>query len=162
MRLHELIDQGERIGRRMAAADDGWVDVEWLITSGKMRKSDLTRSDWQGGFESSKAIPQPAIKFPCCPNCLSNCLAVERRPDGDATCGSCKWKGPYRGCFIAPECITATQVKERMADWSNRDRTGEPPSFTDDYQKYVLDLMDLFIDNIKASLEGMRKRDETK
>lgn len=117
MRLHELIDQGERIGRRMAANDDGWIDVEWLITSGKMRKSDLTRSDWQGGFESSKKVPPSAVEFPCCPNCLSTNLGVQRRPDGDATCGNCNWKGPYRKCFVAPECITATQVKERMKDW---------------------------------------------
>lgn len=45
---------------------------------------------------------------PRCPNCGSNFLVVERRPDGNARC-ACGWSGKYELCFEAPkksECVT--------------------------------------------------------
>lgn len=36
---------------------------------------------------------------PQCPNCKSNDLAIERRPDGNAICRSCGWQGYYKECF---------------------------------------------------------------
>lgn len=35
-----------------------------------------------------------------CPKCgLIRDLAVERRPDGDANCAACGWRGKYAECF---------------------------------------------------------------
>lgn len=45
---------------------------------------------------------------PSCPNCGSNFLVVERRPDGNARC-ACGWSGKYELCFEASkksECVT--------------------------------------------------------
>lgn len=36
---------------------------------------------------------------PKCPSCFSPLLAIERRPDGDAVCQACKWRGKYALCF---------------------------------------------------------------
>lgn len=38
-------------------------------------------------------------KEPCCPQCGATDLIVEKRPDGNATCGTCAWSGPYAECF---------------------------------------------------------------
>lgn len=37
--------------------------------------------------------------IPKCPKCGCPNLMIERRPDGDAKCESCKWHGPYKECF---------------------------------------------------------------
>ena len=39
-----------------------------------------------------------SMSEPSCPNCGSNFLVVERRPDGNARC-ACSWSGKYAACF---------------------------------------------------------------
>lgn len=34
-----------------------------------------------------------------CPKCDSSKLIVERRPNGNAECSECGWKGEYKECF---------------------------------------------------------------
>lgn len=80
-------------------------------------------------------------KDPKCPQCGSNDLAVERRPNGDAICNKCKWHGPYAECFKE----TFDQAAEKERKWF-RDR-----GFTEDdtlcavkeYQKYMRNELDL-------------------
>jgi hypothetical protein len=47
-----------------------------------------------------------------CPKCGSTNLAVERRLDGDATCGNCKWTGPYKECFVVSDTDKKTPPRD--------------------------------------------------
>lgn len=51
---------------------------------------------------------------PACPNCKEEKnLSVERRPDGNASCGSCGWSGPYAECFEEKPEKQPREIRDR-------------------------------------------------
>lgn len=57
---------------------------------------------------------------PKCPKCGGGNLLVERRPDGDARCLDCDWRGKYAECLkLDPITQPLASMQQRLAELEN-------------------------------------------
>jgi hypothetical protein len=57
---------------------------------------------------------------PKCPKCGGSYLLIERRPDGEAGCLDCDWRGKYAECFkLDPITQPLASMQQRIAELEN-------------------------------------------